>query len=152
MPRNDARQSTGSLPAVVLVEDNPDDAMLIREAYARCRIANPLSIARDGAEALSLALDTPAASRPGLMLLDLMLPRVSGLHVLVRLRSSARTMTMPIVVLSSSTERDDIKASYEAGANSYLVKPLEFGSLQRLVACAARYWLQHNERPPLTGR
>jgi two-component system response regulator len=143
-----ARSAAGSLPAVLLVEDNADDAILIREAYVRTRVANPLAVARDGLEALALALDPSTDQRPGLMLLDLVLPRLSGFEVIARLRRSPRTMTMPIVVLSSSSERDDIGASYDAGANSYLVKPLEFTSLERLLRHATHYWLRHNERPP----
>jgi two-component system, response regulator len=142
------RSTAGSLPSVVLVEDNPDDALLIREAYARTRIANPLAVACDGMQALALALDPATDERPGLMLLDLVLPRLSGFAVIARLRGSKRTMTMPIVVLSSSSERDDIEASYAAGANSYLVKPLEFASLEKLLRCATQYWLRHNEQPP----
>ena len=143
-----ARSTAGSLPPVVLVEDNPDDALLIREAYARTRIANPFAVARDGVEALAMALAPANDERPGLMLLDLMLPRLSGVDVIARLRASQRTRTMPIVVLSSSSEREDIAASYAAGANSYLVKPLEFTSLEKLLLHATRYWLRHNERPP----
>lgn len=143
---------SGPLPAILLVEDNPDDATLIHEAYVRTQLANPMAVARDGVEALSLALEPPFEQRPGLVLLDLMLPKVSGLDVLVRLRSSPRTKTMPIVVFSSSSERDDIRASYEAGANSYLVKPLEFPSLEKLVRHTVRYWLAHNERPPAAVR
>ena len=141
-------RSAGPLPAVVLVEDNPDDAILIREAYARTRVANPLAVVRDGLEALALALDPSTDERPGLMLLDLVLPRLSGVDVIARLRESPRTRTMPIVVLSSSSEPDDIGASYAAGANSYLVKPREFTSLERLLRHATQYWLRHNERPP----
>jgi len=141
-------RNAGSLPGVLLVEDNPDDAILIREAYARTRIANPIAVARDGVEALTLALDPSTDERPGLMLLDLVLPRLSGVDVISRLREAPRTRTMPIVVLSSSSEPDDIGASYAAGANSYLVKPLEFASLERLLRYATRYWLSHNERAP----
>lgn len=143
-----ARGAGGSLPAVVLVEDNPDDAILIREAYRRTSIRNPLAVARDGIEALAIALDPATGERPGLMFLDLTLPRLGGVEVIAQLRESPRTMTMPIVVLSSSTERGDIAASYAAGANSYLVKPLAFTSLERLLRHATHYWLQHNERPP----
>ena len=141
------RSAAGSLPSVVLVEDNPDDAMLIGEAYARVCVPNPLMVVRDGVEALAVALDA-AEALPALMLLDLKLPRLSGLDVIASLRAAPRTMTMPVVVLSSSPERDDIRASYAAGANSYLVKPLEFSSLEKLVRYTVEYWLRHNERPP----
>jgi two-component system response regulator len=137
-----------ALPAVLLVEDNPDDEALVREAFHRARVGYPLEVARDGVEALSRALDPPAEERPVLMLLDLKLPRLSGLDVLARLRGDASTMMMPIIVLSSSSERADIAKSYEYGANSYLVKPLDFAELETLVRDVAYYWLRHNERPP----
>jgi two-component system response regulator len=110
-------------------------------------MGNPFTVARDGFEALEIALDPSTHERPGLMLLDLILPGLSGVRVIARLREAPRTRTMPIVVLSSSSEPDDITASYAAGANSYLVKPLDFTSLERLVRHAIRYWLRHNERP-----
>ena len=142
--------ASGPLPSVVLVEDNADDAVLVREAYRRTCMVNPFTVVRDGFEALEIALDPAAHERPGLMLLDLILPRLPGVSVIARLRQAPRTRTMPIVVLSSSSELDDISASYAAGANSYLVKPLDFTSLERLVRDTIRYWLRHNERPPST--
>ena len=137
-----------ALPAVLLVEDNPDDEALVREAFRRARVGYPLEVARDGVEALARALDPPAEERPVLMLLDLKLPRLSGLDVLARLRGDASTMMMPIIVLSSSSERADIAKSYEYGANSYLIKPLDFTDLEALVRNVAHYWLRHNERLP----
>jgi two-component system, response regulator len=136
-----------SLPCVLLVEDNPDDEALMREAFRRARIGYRLEVARDGIEALARALDAPANERPVLMLLDLKLPRLSGLDVLARLRNQTSTVLMPIVVLSSSCERMDIAKSYEFGANSYLVKPLAFAELETLVRTIATYWLRHNEQP-----
>ena len=141
-----------SLPAVLLVEDNPDDEALVREAFRRARVGHPLEVARDGAEALKRALDSPADRRPALVLLDLKLPRLSGLEVLARLRGNVQTMVMPIVVLSSSREPADVAKCYEHGANSYLVKPLDFADLEALVRNVAHYWLRHNEPPPAAGR
>jgi len=137
-----------ALPAVLLVEDNPDDEALVCEAFRRARVGHPLEVARDGVEALARALDAPADQRPVLMLLDLKLPGLSGLEVLARLRGDVSTMLMPIVVLSSSCEKADIEKSYEYGANSYLVKPLDFDELEAMLRNVVHYWLRHNERPP----
>ena len=137
-----------SLPCVLLVEDNPDDEVLVCEAYRRARVGYPLEVARDGVEALTRALDAPANARPMLMLLDLKLPRLSGLDLLARLRADTSTRMMPIVVLSGSHERADIAKSYEYGANSYLVKPLDFAELEAMVRNVAHEWLRHNEHPP----
>ena len=136
---------TTTLPCVLLVEDNADDETLLREAFRRARVGHPLDVARDGIEALARTLDVAADRRPALVLLDLKLPRLSGFEVLERLRGDARTRTLPVVVLSSSQECADIERSYASGANSYLVKPLDFSELQAMIGDVTRYWLRHNE-------
>jgi two-component system response regulator len=137
-----------SLPCVLLVEDNADDETLLREAFRRARVGHPLDVARDGIEAIERTLDVAPERRPALMLLDLKLPRLSGFDVLEKLRGDARTRTLPVVVVSSSQERADIERSYACGANSYLVKPLDFAELEAMIRDVARYWLRHNEPPP----
>jgi len=135
-----------SLPPVLLVEDNADDETLLREAYRRARVGFPLSVARDGLEAVAQVRG--AAQRPALVLLDLKLPGLSGFEVLEQVRADDRTRSLPVVVLSSSQEQADIARSYACGANSYLVKPLDFGELEAMMRDVVCYWLRHSEPPP----
>jgi two-component system response regulator len=132
---------------VLLVEDNPDDIELAMLAFERNRIANEVVVARDGVEALDLLLG-PGAINPGLILLDLKLPKVGGLEVLKRLRSDERTKLLPVVVLTSSQEEQDIVSSYQFGANSYIRKPIEFDRFVVAVGQLGLYWLVLNELPP----
>ena len=134
------------LPSILLVEDDEDDETLLREAYRRARVGFPLEVARDGVDALAAVVES--AQRPALVLLDLKLPRLSGFELLARLRGDARTRALPVVVLTSSREQADVDRCYAAGANSYLVKPLDFGELEAMVRDLLRYWLRHSEAPP----
>jgi two-component system, response regulator len=134
---------------ILLVEDNPDDADLTLRALTRHNLANRVLVARDGAEALEFLLgDSPKAAAPKVILLDLKLPKVDGLEVLRRLKASDRTKAIPVVVLTSSNEEPDIATSYQLGANSYIVKPVDFEAFVRSVADVGLYWLLLNERPP----
>ena len=142
----------GGLPPVVVVEDNPDDEALLCEALRRARVAHPIVVARNGLDAVHLAVEARAGERPALVVVDLALPYLSGFDVIARLRAEPATMLVPAVVLSSSAERADIARAYATGASSYLVKPLEFRALCDLIARAARYWLRHNEPPPEASR
>jgi len=134
---------------ILLVEDNPDDIELTLRALTRHNLDNRVHVARDGAEALDFLLGDPSnATVPKVILLDLKLPKVDGLEVLRRIKESDRTKTIPVVVLTSSREEPDIVKSYRLGANSYIVKPVDFEAFVRAVADLGLYWLLLNERPP----
>ncbi len=109
---------------ILLVEDNPDDEALTLRAFQKNNITNAVAVARDGAEALELL--SAASELPQLVLLDLKLPKVDGLEVLRQLRAEPRTRLLPVVVLTSSTEEQDLVESYRLGANSYVRKPVDF--------------------------
>jgi two-component system response regulator len=140
---------------VLLVEDNPDDEELTRLALQQCSVPNKVIVARDGAEALELLsgagnhLDNEDPSLPELILLDLKLPKVSGLEVLESIRANPRTRLIPVVVLTSSSERDDILSCYLFGANSYVRKPVNFKEFREMMELLGSYWLVLNQRPPL---
>src|SRR5262249_11861963 len=129
---------------VLVVEDNPTDVLLIRRAFAKANIANPLHIVRDGDTAVQyLAGEEAYADRaayplPAVVLLDLKLPRRSGFEVLRWVR--ARRLRLPIVVLTSSKQSQDVNRAYELGANSYLVKPVEFDDLREMLNSVHIYW------------
>jgi CheY-like chemotaxis protein len=145
--------SLASLTPILLVEDNPDDVELTIRAFARSHVANPISVARDGAEALERLHGTgdDAASLPALpqlVLLDLKLPKVDGLEVLRRIRTVERTRLLPVVVLTTSREERDLVESYRLGANSYIRKPVDFAEFVEAVQQIGLYWLVLNEPPP----
>jgi two-component system, response regulator len=139
---------------LLLIEDNPDDEELTLLALKESNIVNEVVVARDGVEALDYLFGTGTyAGRdtclaPQLILLDLKLPRVDGLEVLQRLRSDPRTQLIPVVVLTSSSEEEDIIASYRLGANSYVRKPVEFHHFADAVRQLGLYWLLINQAPP----
>jgi two-component system, response regulator len=130
---------------ILLVEDSEDDAELTMRAIRNNKIANRIELARDGVEALAyLEGERPL---PRLVLLDLKLPRMNGLDVLRRIRSSPKTKVLPVVILTSSREEPDIATAYELGVNSYIVKPVEFDNFVKAVTDAGLYWLLLNEPP-----
>ena len=129
---------------VLLVEDNPDDVELSLRALKKAHLVNPIRIARDGAEALDLLFGEGESRTPWLprvVLLDLKLPRLGGLQVLERIRADARTRALPVVILTSSREEPDVRRAYELGANSYIVKPVEFEKFVAAVGEVGLYWL-----------
>jgi CheY-like chemotaxis protein len=142
-------------PQVLLVEDNCDDALLIRRAFRKAGLASPAHVVNgDAAVAyLSQAAEGDQASTqlPGLVLLDLKLPRKSGLEVLAWLREHETLRRLPVVVLTSSREAPDVRRAYDLGANSYLVKPVGFEALRQLVEALGLYWLSLNEPPDTAG-
>ncbi|QKT03345.1 response regulator [Ectothiorhodospiraceae bacterium 2226] len=137
---------------VLLVEDNPNDGELTLRALRKHNLANDIVWMRDGAEALDYVFGTgPYAHKPRgklvLVLLDLKLPKVTGLELLARLKADERTKCVPTVVLTSSAEDRDLEEAYRLGANSYLVKPVEFGAFAEVVGRAGFYWLIENQLP-----
>lgn len=136
---------------ILLVEDNPDDEALMLRAFKKSNLANRIDVARDGAEAIAYLLG-PAAQRPTLVILDLKLPRVDGLEVLRRVRAAEQTRTLPVVVLTSSREEQDLVESYRLGANSYVRKPVDFVQFAEATRTLGLYWLVVNEPPPSRER
>jgi CheY-like chemotaxis protein len=140
--------------AILLVEDNPDDAALTLRAFKKNHILNEIVVARDGVEALDYLFGAGAfAGRdtsivPAIVLLDLKLPRIDGLEVLRRMRADPRTRLIRVIVLTSSKEEQDIAQSYQLGANSYIRKPVDFDSFMSAVGQLGLYWLLLNESPP----
>jgi hypothetical protein len=133
---------------ILLVEDNPVDVDLTLRAFARRRLANPVQIARDGEEALAYLPRWEAGeTKPLVILLDLKLPRVPGLEVLARLKSSPVSRNLPVVVLTSSAEYQDVTAAYRLGANSYIVKPVDFERFLEVADRIELYWCVTNVPP-----
>jgi two-component system, response regulator len=136
--------------SILLVEDNPDDEALTLRALKKNDIMNEVNVARDGAQALDFLFGSDRASEalPGLILLDLKLPKVDGLEVLRRIRADKRTKVIPVVVLTSSMLEDDVLASYHCGANSYVRKPVKFADFSEVVKALGVFWLLLNEPAP----
>lgn len=144
---------------LLLVEDNPDDEALTLRALRRLALVPmQIEVARDGVEALERMLpaagssaSTSAPRLPDLVLLDLKMPRMSGLQVLEELRKNERTRTLPVVVFTSSSEERDLKRCYELGANAYVRKPVDFTEFVEAVGHLGLFWLTVNE-PPVGDR
>lgn len=141
---------------ILLVEDNPNDVELTLHAFRKNNLSNPIRVARDGAEALEYLFGLDGGGKvthilPRVVLLDLKLPKVDGLEVLRRIKSDPRTRTLPVVVLTSSKEEQDIVESYRLGVNSYIVKPVDFEQFTDAVRNLGLYWLLLNEPPPGEG-
>jgi two-component system, response regulator len=136
---------------ILLVEDNPDDEILTLRALKKANIANRIEVVRDGAEALDFVFCAGSyAGRdtnevPQLILLDLKLPKVSGLQVLERIRADERTKRIPVVILTSSTEPVDIKTGYDLHVNSFVSKPVNFQDFSEVVQRLGLYWLLVNQ-------
>ncbi len=139
---------------ILLVEDNPQDEMLTLRALRRANVANTVDVARDGQQALDYLFrqgdyaERAGAALPAVVLLDIGLPRLSGLEVLQRLRADSRTRLLPVVILTSSDEERDRLRGYQSGANSVVRKPVDFGEFAATVARLGVYWLATNEPPP----
>jgi two-component system, response regulator len=131
---------------ILLIEDNANDAELTLRALKQRNLANRVHLCHDGAEALDFFADG-AGPVPKVVLLDLKLPKVDGLEVLRRLKQDNRTKAIPVVVLTSSREEPDIERAYSLGANSYIVKPVDFDAFARAVSDVGLYWLLLNHPP-----
>lgn len=144
-----------SSKTILLVEDNPDDEELTLLAIRRSKIQHEVTVVRDGVEALDYLLcrgqyeSRDPSAPPQLVLLDLKLPKLDGLEVLRELRANPRTATLQIVVLTSSSQEEDVAASYRSGANSYVRKPVSFDQFVDAIGQIGRYWLSLNEPPPI---
>ncbi len=141
---------------ILIVEDNPDDELLIMRTLKKINVANRVEIVRDGAEALDYVFKggkyADRNSRdPAVILLDIKLPKLSGLEVLERVRADGRTRRLPVVMLTSSDEQEDMVKSYDLGCNSYVRKPVEFDKFTEAVSKLGLYWLLVNEPPPETA-
>jgi len=138
---------------ILIVEDNPNDAELVIRALKKQNLGNKLFVAKDGEEALDFIFcrgkfsgrdqNTPLK----VIFLDLKLPKVNGLEVLREIKSDKKTRMLPVVVVTSSKEDPDIKAAYELGANSYIVKPVDFDAFFKAMSNTGLYWLLVNEAP-----
>ena len=135
---------------ILLVEDNEDDVLLTLRAMRKVAITHDIVVRRDGVEALDYLFDA-GSELPWIIILDLNLPRVDGLETLASLRAHERTKLVPVIILSSSNERQDVIQSYTLGANSYLRKPGDFHTFERLVHVIRAYW-EANETPATAGR
>lgn len=137
---------------ILLVEDNESDELLTVRAFKRSNVANEVVVARDGAEALAyLFAEGEHAERklPGLVLLDLNLPKVDGLTVLKRIREDSRTALLPVVILTASKQEEDVLAGYSLHANAYVRKPVDFERFAEAAKTLGFFWLLLNEQPPL---
>lgn len=141
-------------PTILLVEDDADSVFLFEHTVRKLGITNPLRVARDGREALDYLegvgdfADRQKHPLPGLILLDLKLPRISGFEVFQALRQRPETHPLIVVVLTSSASDEDIAQAYALGANAYLVKPLQLEKLEEIVLAIKNFWLTHNHPPP----
>jgi two-component system response regulator len=141
-----------SQPFILLVEDNPDDIELTKRAFAKNHIANELVVLKDGAEACEFLFSEDADRRlPQVILLDLKLPKISGMEVLERIRADERTQLIPTVILTSSKQEEDLLEGYRLGVNSYVRKPVDFNEFVEAVRQVGLYWLVLNEPPPSAG-
>ncbi len=141
---------------ILLVEDDPDDEVLILRTLKKANLANDVVVTWDGPEALDCLFGTGAYEgrgplKPTVVLLDIKMPKIDGLEVLRRLRRDERTKRLPVVILTSSDRQQDIYRTYELGANSYITKPVEFDEFTKAVRQLGLYWMLLNEPPPDTG-
>lgn len=133
---------------ILLVEDNPDDELLALRALKKNNILNEVTVLHDGAEAINyISQLSDTDPRPEVVLLDLQLPKISGLDVLKAIRTNPRTQLLPVVVLTSSDEEKDMISSYQLGANSYIRKPVDFNQFVEAVQQLGVYWLVLNMTP-----
>ena len=143
-----------SKPYILLVEDNADDIELTKRAFNKNHIVNEIVVVRDGAEAVHFLFNEGREGRdlPQFILLDLKLPKISGLEVLERIRQEPTTALIPVVILTSSKQEEDRAAGYRLGVNSYVRKPVDFNEFVDAVRQVGLYWLVLNEPPPASER
>ena len=136
---------------ILLIEDNPDDVELTLMAFKKHNLANHITVARDGAEALDIIFQNgkegAGGLRPDLILLDLKLPKVDGMEVLRQIKGNSETKVIPVIILTCSKEENDLAESYRLGANSYIRKPVNFEKFTEVVMQLGLYWLLINEPP-----
>jgi two-component system, response regulator len=146
-----------STKSILLVEDNLDDADLVMRALRTGRISGEVVVTHDGVEALEYLFGAGAytgrdlRTMPACLLLDLKLPKLDGFEVLRRVRADPRTRLIPTIILTASSEPQDIRAAYRLGANSYICKPVHFPHFSEAVRQVGHYWLALNEAPPSEG-
>lgn len=146
------------VPLILLVEDNEDDVLLTLRALRGLNLLNRVETVRDGAEALEfLAAEGKYSHRntrdlPELILLDINLPRLNGIEVLKSLRSESATRIVPVIMLTTSGQEQDMRLAYESGANSYIRKPVQSEAFQQAINNLGLYWLAVNTPPPIQGR
>lgn len=145
------------LRPILLVEDNPRDLELTLAALEKCQLANEIVIARDGAEAMDYLLGQGAhadkeGGNPTVVLLDLKLPKIDGLEVLENIKKDAKLRHIPVVMLTSSREEQDLVRSYELGVNAFVVKPVEFNEFFKAIQDLGVFWAILNEPPPGSRR
>lgn len=145
------------LKPILLVEDNPNDLELTLIALERSQLANEVVVVRDGADALDYLhargnYTSREQGNPAVVLLDLKLPKVDGLEVLAEIRGNVNLKSMPVVMLTSSREEQDLLRSYELGVNAYVVKPVDFAEFVRAIADLGIFWAVLNEPPPGSQR
>ena len=142
---------------ILLVEDNPDDVALTLRAFKKANLANEIVVVSNGVEALDYLFGRGSYEgrdvglQPEMVLLDLKLPKLDGLEVLRAIRLDPRTKLLPVIILTSSKEQQDVLESYGLGANSYVRKPVDFEEFQKAVVNLGLYWLVINETPPRAG-
>jgi two-component system response regulator len=134
---------------ILLVEDNPDDADLTLRALKKNKILNKVVVAHDGLEALQYLQTSGDQQLPAIVLLDLKLPRLDGIEVLRRIRGDERTRLLPVIILTTSKEQEDLINGYRSGCNSYIRKPVDFTEFIHAVQQIGLYWLVLNEPPPI---
>lgn len=143
--------------SILLVEDNPDDVELTLRALKKNNIRNDIIVAKDGLDALDFLFGAgkyqgrDTGDMPALIVLDLKLPKIEGLEVLRRIRADERTRLLPVVILTSSKEQQDLVRGYALGTNSYVRKPVDFNEFSHAVGLLGLYWLLINETPPIKG-
>ena len=149
-----ARKQPGRPILILVADDDPEDCLLVRDALEESRLANELHFVGDGEQLLDYLnrrgayADPVVAPRPGLILLDLNMPKMDGREALAEIKNNANLRQIPVVVLTTSSAEEDIFRSYDLGVNSYITKPLTFESLVRVMQALGRYWFEIVELPP----